>query len=210
MAYASPDTARCLPVSGGVVRRPPQLAGWAGGLLFVVCIGWLGTVYMAIWKKFECWTYEHFDRDIEPAALPGFEDLVRLWQDKRGDRVVPSWSDFDFYDFKGWHGRIGVYDISYDPFDYTCRLSGVEIDRVYDQTMTGAKGSDLTKIEVDNIASMEFNEMICRQMLISRISGPLNYKGREHVEATFVEFPLSDDGLKATHTLEALLSRGTV
>ncbi len=79
---------------------------------------------------------------------------------------------------------------------------------MFGRNMTGVTGSDLAKIEVEDIASMEFNEMTCRQMLISRISGPLNYKGREHVEATFVEFPLSDDGLKATHTLEALFSRG--
>ncbi len=64
---------------------------------------------MTIWKEIEGWTFEYFDRDIAPAALPGFEDLVRLWQDRRGDRVVPSWSDFDFYDFKGWHGRLSVY-----------------------------------------------------------------------------------------------------
>ncbi len=56
---------------------------------------------MAIWRKFDGWTYENFDRDIEPEDLPGFDDLVRLWQSKRGDRTVPSWSDFDFYDFKG-------------------------------------------------------------------------------------------------------------
>ncbi len=165
---------------------------------------------MAIWKEFEGWTYEYFDRDIEPAVLPGFEDLVRLWQDRRGDRIVPSWSDFDFYDFKGWHGRLGVYDITYDPFDFTCRLSGTVVDGVFDRKMTGVTGSDLAKMEVEYSAYMEFNEMTCCQMLISRISGPLNYKGREHVEATFVEFPLSDDGLKATHTLEALLSRGTI
>ena len=163
---------------------------------------------MAIWKGFEGWTFEYFDRDIEPATLPGFEDLVQLWQDKRGDRVVPSWSDFDFYDFKGWHGRLGVYDISYDPFDYICRLSGTVVDGVFDRIMTGVTGSDLAEMEVNSSAYMEFNEMTCRQMLISRISGPLNLKGREHVEATFVEFPLSDDGLKATHTLEALFSRG--
>ncbi len=165
---------------------------------------------MAIWKKFEGWTYEYFDCDIEPAVLPGFEDLVRLWQDKRGDRVVPSWSDFDFYDFKGWHGRLGVYDISYDPFDFICRLSRTIVDGVFDRKMTGMTGSDLAKMEAEDSTYMEFNEMTCRQMLISRISGPLNYKGREHVEVTFVEFPLSDDGLKATHTLEALFSLGTI
>ena len=159
---------------------------------------------MAIWKQIKDWTYEYFDRDIEPAVLPGFEDLVRLWRDKRGDRIVPSWSDFDFYDFKGWHGRLGVQDISYDPFDYTYRLSGTEFDGVFGRTMTRMTGSVLVGMEVDDVGSMEFYEMACRQMLITRVSGPLNLKGREHIQVTFVEFPLSDDGLKATHTLEAL------
>ncbi len=180
-----------------------------GGFLSVVHTGWLGTVCMAIWKEFEGWTYEYFDRDIEPGALPGFEDLVRLWQDRRGSRVVPSWSDFDFYDFKGWHGRISVNDISYDPFDYIVRLSGTEVDGIFGRTMTGAKGSELAEMRVEDSTTMEFYEMACRQMLIARLSGPLNLKGRAHVQATFVEFPLSDDGLKATHALEALGGRGT-
>jgi hypothetical protein len=164
---------------------------------------------MAIWSEFEGWTYEYLDRDIEPGALPGFEDLVRLWQDKRGDRVVPSWSDFDFFDFKGWHSRIGVYEISYDPFDYICRLSGTDVDKVYEQTMTGTKGSELAEMRVEYPVTMEFYEMTCRQMLIARTSGSLNLKGREHVLATLVEFPLSDDGIRATNTLEALVSGGT-
>ena len=160
---------------------------------------------MTIWKVIDDWTYEYFDRDIEPAALPGFEELVRLWRDKRGDRAVPSWSDFDFYDFKGWHGRISVYDISYDPFDYVSRLSGTVVDGVYDQTMTGTKGSELADMLGEHPASMEFYEMTCGGMLISRASGPLDFKGREHVPVTFVEFPLSDDGIRTTHTLEALI-----
>jgi len=164
---------------------------------------------MTIWREFEGWTYEYFDRGIAPEALPGFEDLVRLWQDRRGGRAVPSWSDFDFYDFKGWHSQLGVYDIAYDPFDYACRLSGTIVDDVFEQTMTGAKGSELAEMRVEHPATMEFYEMICSQMLIARTTGGLNVKGREHVQATFVEFPLSDDGLRATHTLEALLGRGT-
>ncbi len=165
---------------------------------------------MTIWNKYEDWTYEYFDRDVEPETLPGFEDLVRLWQDKRGDRPAPAWSDFDFYDFKGWHGRISVFDIVYDPFDYIFRLSGSVVDGVYDQTMTGTKGSELAEMQVEDRASLEFYEMSCRQMLISRASGPLNFKGRQHVQVVFVEFPLSDDGLRSTHTLEALISGNVV
>ena len=161
---------------------------------------------MTIWETPDAWTYEYFDRGVEPATLPGFEDLVRLWQDRRGDRAVPSWSDFDFYDFKGWHGRIAVYDIAYDPFDFTCRLSGTVFDRVFGRTMTGVTGSELAEMRVELPTTMEFYEMTCRQMLISRQSGPLNFKGREHIQATFVELPLSDDGQRSTQTLEALIS----
>lgn len=160
---------------------------------------------MTIWREFEGWTYEYFDRDIEPETLPGFEDLVRLWQGKRGDRPAPAWSDFDFYDFKGWHGRLSVYDIVYDPFDYICRLSGSVVDGVYDHKMTGTKGSELAEMQVEDRASLDFYEMTCSQMLISRASGPLNFKGREHVQVVFIELPLSDDGLRSTHALEALI-----
>ena len=163
-------------------------------------------MFMAIWRESEGWTYEHFDRDIEPEDLPGFEDLVRLWQGKRGDRAVPSWSDFDFYDFKGWHGRLSVYDISHDPFDYVCRLSGTELDDAYGRTMTGVSGTELEEMRAGPSASMEFFEIASRQMLITRMLGTLNFKGREHVQVAFVEFPLSDDGLRATQTLEALIT----
>ena len=48
--------------------------------------------------------------DIEIALLVVgvFETLVALWRVKRGDREMPSWADFDFFDFKGWHGVIAV------------------------------------------------------------------------------------------------------
>jgi hypothetical protein len=128
---------------------------------------------MAVWREFEGWTYEYFDGDIDPAVLPGFEDLVRLWQDRRDDRPAPSWSDFDFYDFKGWHGRLSVYDISYDPFDYTSRLSGTVVDGLYDRTMTGVTGAELEELRVEHPAAMEFYEMTCRRMLISRQTGSL-------------------------------------
>ncbi len=165
---------------------------------------------MTIWKELDSWIYEYFDRDIEPAALPGFEGLVRLWQEKQGDRAAPAWSDFGFYDFKGWHGRISVYEITYDPFDYVTRLSGTMVDGVYDRTMTGVTGSEMEEMRVEPPAAMEFYEMTCRRMLISRQSGLLNIKGREHIQVTFVELPLSDDGVRSTHTLEALIETGKV
>ena len=67
----------------------------------------------------------------------------------------------------------------------------------------------MAETRVEHPAAMEFYEMTCSRMLISRTSGGLNVKGREHIKATFVEFPLSDDGQRATHTLEALIRDDT-
>ena len=103
-----------------------------------------------------------------------------------------------------------ITEISHDPFDYTCRLSGTLFDEVFGLKMTGMKGSELAKMRVEYPVTMEFYEMTCRQMLISRTSAPLNIKGREHIKATFVEFPLSDDGLRATHSFDAMNCSGTI
>ena len=75
--------------------------------------------------------------------------------------------------------------------------------------MAGTKGSELAEMRVEFPVAMEFYEMTCRQMLIGRTSGPVNLTGREHIQATFVDFPLSDDGQRVTHSLEGLVSCGT-
>ena len=164
---------------------------------------------MAIWKEMNGWTFEYFEPDIEPSVLSGFEGLVRLWQDRRDGRVAPPWSDLDFYDFKGWHGRLCLYEISYDPFDFTCRLSGTEIDALFGRNFTDITASELAEMRIEVPLTMEFYEMTCSQMLITRTSGSLNFHEREHLHTTFIEFPLSDDQHKATHTLEAMNRIGT-
>lgn len=160
---------------------------------------------MAVWKEHDFWKYEMFERDIEPELLPGFEDLVRLWREKRGDRLIPAWSDFDFHDFAGWHGRISLMEILYDPFDWRYQLFGEKIAEQYKVDFTGKLGSELVDSGHERVEEFEFYEMVCRKMLISRVSGQLKQFRRPHASATFVEFPLSDDGETTTHTFFAMV-----
>jgi hypothetical protein len=160
---------------------------------------------MAVWKEHDFWKYEMFERDIEPEMLPGFEDLVRLWRDKRGDRPMPAWSDFDFHDFVGWHGRIAMMEILFEPFDYRYRLFGEKISEQYRVDFTGKLGSELVDSDFERVEELEFYELVCRKMLISRVSGQLKQFRRPHVSATFVEFPLSDNGETTTHTVMAMI-----
>ena len=160
---------------------------------------------MAVWKEYNFWKYEIFERDIEPEILPGFEDLVRLWRKKRGDRPAPAWSDFDFHDFAGWHGRIVVADIFYDPFDFRYRLFGEEVAERHQVDYSGKLCTELENSGFDPVDDLDFYEMTGRKLLISRVSGMLSRLDRPHVSTTFVEFPLSDTGEMATHSLAAMI-----
>lgn len=160
---------------------------------------------MAVWKEYNFWKYEIFERDIQPEILPGFEDLVRLWRKKRGDRPAPAWSDFDFHDFAGWHGRIVVADIFYDPFDFRYRLFGEKVAVRYNVDFTGKLFSELVDSGQEPAEDMEFYEMACRKMLIARVSGELHWLRRPQVSTTFVEFPMSDTGEITTHLVSAMI-----
>jgi len=160
---------------------------------------------MAVWKEFDFWKYEIFDRDTEPGMLPGFEDLVRMWQRKRGDRPAPAWSDFAFHDFASWHGRIVVTDVFYDPFDYRIRLFGEKVAERFKTDYTGKLGSELVDSDLEAAEDMAFYEKACRKMQITRVSGRLYWLRQQHVSATFVEFPLSDTGDRVTHLLAAMI-----
>lgn len=159
---------------------------------------------MALWKEHNFWKYEVFDRDIAPELLPGFEDMVRLWQKKRDGRPSPAWSDFDFHDFVGWHGRIAVLEVFRQPFDMRYRLFGEEIAERYKADFTGKLLSELVDSGREPPEDLEFYEMLTREMLIARVSGELFWLKRPHVTSTFVEFPLSENSETMTHLLATM------
>lgn len=158
-----------------------------------------------LWKVHEGWRYQYFEPDIDPSTVPEFESLVKTWQSKRAGRRVPSWSDFDFYDFKGWHGWVCVYDVTYDPFDYRVRLSGTHIDELYGLTTKGYDRGRMNQIFAETAVRDEFDEMNCRNLTIAYITGPLNVQGKTFNRVSYLELPLSDDGEKAQNTIEAIL-----
>jgi hypothetical protein len=53
--------------------------------------------------------------------------------------------------------------------------------------MTGTKGSELAELRVEHPFTLEFYEMVCREMLIARTSGPLNLTDIPQITSRFVE-----------------------
>ena len=160
---------------------------------------------MTLWKQQNGWTYEFFEPNVDPAGFPRFESLVEIWQSKRGGKRVPSKTDFDFFDFKGWHGWIALYDVTWEPFDYICRLSGTYIDELYGFNSTGFDSEMMNKSYAESIDRDEFDEMNCRNLTLSRITGPLNIVDRTFNRVIYFELPFSEDGKRASGTIEAVV-----
>jgi hypothetical protein len=157
---------------------------------------------MAVWKSVPNWTYEHFAPDTPPQEFGGFAPLVGLWQGKRGARRLPAWSDFDFYDFKGWHGSVAVQEVTAEPFDLRCRLWGSRLTEVLGTDNTGKLFSEFGSSYTEN--DLGYLQELCRSGSIGKSHGSLDWLQRDYKSVAFVDLPLADDGATVTHLLTAL------
>ncbi len=160
---------------------------------------------MALWKQYDRWTYQYFDADVEAGALPAFSTLIDVWHTQKKGKVLPSWADFDFYDFTEWLGLISVFEISTDPFDWRVRLSGTIVDELYGRNITGCTMDDLYEAALVTGEAKTFYLFNIENKYIGHTKGPLNMKGRDYASVEFLELPCSDDGKTVTHTIEAAL-----
>ncbi|PHS11796.1 MAG: hypothetical protein COA86_19010, partial [Kangiella sp.] len=143
--------------------------------------------------------------DTPATEFPGFEGVINLWNAKRNNGKLPAWSNFDFFDFRGWHGKINKNTISYDPFEYHIDLFGTDFVELVGEEWTGMSGSEITEAHEDSDLDMKFYEMTCTNAYISRVSGPLPWEGRGFKNTLVIELPLSDDGKTVTHTIKITL-----
>lgn len=160
---------------------------------------------MAVWSTTHEFSFQYFEPFEDAPELKPFASLVSVWRSKFDGDKAPSWSDFDFTDFRGWHSRIAIYDITYDPFDYVTRLSGEGYNQAMGQNMKGVSREDLLSIAVERKYSDMFFEKTCSEMLIAYTRG-VNVIERRHMNVEFLELPLTDTGDRATQTIEAFVA----
>ncbi|MEQ9488579.1 MAG: hypothetical protein RIM72_06255 [Alphaproteobacteria bacterium] len=158
---------------------------------------------MAFWGNIKGFTYHYFDPFEDAPELEPFRPLIEVWRLKCGERKVPAWSDFDFTDFAGWHSKIAIYDVSHNPFDYKIRLSGEEFNRVLGRNMKGVTRKDLLDVAVDDTLSDRLYEKAATDLLFAYTKGT-NVVDRQHIQVEYLQLPLSDNGIHATHSIEAI------
>lgn len=153
------------------------------------------------------WVSEIYSKDTSPDELNVFGSLKQLWDDRRVGDALPAWRDFDFVDFKGWHGWISVDDIIPGPtYESVFRLWGTALTELYEVDYTNCKFSDLLGVHFSE-HDQDLLTKMCRTHNLRITYGPVDWnledRYRKATRVIFIELPLADDGVTVDRYLNA-------
>ena len=155
------------------------------------------------------WASQFFSIETPPSELGPASAIKTIWDKKRSGTEIPSWREFGYEDFTGYHGWVAVEDIlSVDPYDSVFRLWGTNLVDVFNVDLTGKKASnykDLIYTETDFELWKEAVQL--KAILISK--GTMNWVESFHYlfNKKFIDItlPLSDDGMTITKFMNVTL-----
>ncbi|MEQ9331051.1 hypothetical protein [Thalassobaculum sp.] len=138
-------------------------------------------------------------RDTPSARFGPLAGFVEIWRGKwRGDRL-PAWSDFDFYDFVGWHGLIYVDQIlARRPLEMRCRLWGSRLADLLGHDETGQLFSRSPAAGEPGLRAA--NAQLIDTGGIGIVLGRALSYGRM-TEFTVVKLPCAEDGATVDHLI---------
>lgn len=160
------------------------------------------------WHEPSGWEYHIYSRNTVPPDLAHAEKFIRLWQSKSegGNAQIPSWKNFDFLDFRGLHGRIVLQRVEREPFDIRYTLWGTKAAQIYGQDLTGKA---LSELEGDRSrVELEYLHRLVEVGGFGMIKGPIYWEGRMHRTISFVDLPLSDDGVNVDGIVSLFTDEG--
>lgn len=130
--------------------------------------------------------------DAPAARFGALGTFVEIWRSKWSEGRLPSWSAFDFYDFRGWHGWVHVDEaVSDAPFEMRCRLWGSELVDRLGIDETGKLLSDSPAMAERNL--IQFYQDILAMPAIGTNSGFVTSYGRAS-EWSVVKLPCPGHG----------------
>lgn len=154
------------------------------------------------------WTYSLYDRRAPLGSFPGFDGFHKVWRDKAGERSMPAWSDFDFYDFRGWHGWVYLGEVTEDRQDFRFRLFGTHIVELLADDYTGRLFS---QVEEGPAADKEVEMTLLRRQihegLAVHMQGAIDWQERNYQLMETLALPLADDDRTTSHILAVTQKR---
>lgn len=159
--------------------------------------------------------------DIDPAASGGANhwnnldpalrltdkrlvDILRYWQDKRGDRLMPSRRDIDVLELKAHVGRLHFIEVEYEPFRLRYRLIGTDTTEALDRDMTGRYFDEIYPPDILADAEQAFL-WIAENRKPLRQFGQAVYANKSAYMFEIINLPLSEDGVTVNMVLGELV-----
>ncbi len=144
-------------------------------------------------RKIIKWEYGRCPLDSDPDDFGPFKQLVTLWQSKYREDHFPQRSDFDFLDFKGWHGKIAIVKFEKDPFNVRFVLWGTQLTEWWgvDYTNKLLGEESLSPGLWKSVEGRYFQDMV-KSPFIGLVKGQLDQYRRSHRRVVGVDLPLSD------------------
>lgn len=143
-------------------------------------------------RLFENREFTTYSLETPPAAFGPFAAFVELWRDRWRAGRLPAWRDFDFPDFKGWHGMILVDElVSTAPFEMRCRLWGSQLTELLGIDETGKLLSESPAAEEPGL--IDFYRSIVVERRIGLSVGRV-WSYQRPIEFSVVKLPCASDG----------------
>jgi hypothetical protein len=140
------------------------------------------------------WDLQLYPLNKAAESFPSLCPFYELWLSKRSGREMPAWQDFDFRDFRGWHGWISVEDISHEPFDLRMRLWGSQLALAYGYELTGRLMSQTIELRGLQQRDIDFLKAVCQDRQVGIASGTVDWREREYVRVYRLFLPCGREG----------------
>ncbi|MBL6952396.1 MAG: PAS domain-containing protein [Alphaproteobacteria bacterium] len=134
----------------------------------------------------------NIDPDLE-CRDPTLLAVRRYWDEKRGQRVMPSRGDIDPMDIVGHLGNIVLIDVERAPFRLRYRLIGTEITEVMQRDSTGKYYDEIYPPELLEKIYASFHWIFANKAPL-RTHGEAFYPDRNIYGYETLNLPLSNDG----------------
>lgn len=156
------------------------------------------------------WQYGVCPLDAAADRFGPFRRFVGLWRSKRrGDALLPTREDFDFFDFRGWWGKVAIAQFERDPFDVRFVLWGTDLVAWWgvDYTNKLLGEQSITPEVWREVESRYFQEMV-RDPFIGIVTGTLDQHERPFIRVIGIDLPLADGDGRVGKVLSAHLMVG--
>lgn len=148
---------------------------------------------MIITQRTEDWIYASLSLSAPETEFGRFASAARIWRSKAEFGGLPRKRDFLPEDFRGWHGRMIIYDVLREPFDLRFRLFGTDLVNTLNVENTGKRFSEAYGHIPGYEITLRHFEHLVRNRTIGMSCGSMGWEGLDYCVGHFVDFPVTDD-----------------